>query len=388
MQSANLQEHLIVANIRAAQRRAGRNDPERARTLLAEVGLAGARDARPSTLSGGEAARAGLAVALANDPSLLLADEPTGELDADEQLVLDLLTGRARAGGAVCVVTHSDRVAGPPTGSCACRTGASSMDEDLVRAEDLSRGFTGTAACGPGRVGLDVHDRGRPKGGAGGPSGSGKSTLLLLIAGLDRPTSGTIEWPALGGPNELRPGPVASRSRGRACCRRSPSSRTWPCRSCSGRPRRNVRCRARGARPVRARGRGGKLPEEISGGQAQRAGLARAIVGEPRLVLADEPTGQLDHETAGRAMRDPRCARARAPRSWWRRTTQPSPAMTRAGGSRRRAASRGSRVVGLSWLAGLVRRRPGRLVGLAVAVAMAVLLTASLGAFFTASRAR
>ena len=66
----------------------------------------------PSTLSGGEAARAGLAVALANDPPLLLADEPTGEVDAvNEQLVLELLQQRAARGRGVLLVTHSTRAA-------------------------------------------------------------------------------------------------------------------------------------------------------------------------------------------------------------------------------------------------------------------------------------
>jgi putative ABC transport system ATP-binding protein len=113
LQAGNLLEHLsVLGNVELAQRVAGTHDTGRARALLAELDLETHEDARPSTLSGGEAARAGLAVALANDPSVLLADEPTGELDRlSEAAVLGLLTGLARAGGAVCVVTHSDHVA-------------------------------------------------------------------------------------------------------------------------------------------------------------------------------------------------------------------------------------------------------------------------------------
>ena len=113
MQAGNLLEHLsVLGNIELAQRVAGSHDQGRARALLAQLDLSGHEDAHPSTLSGGEAARAGLAVALANDPSVLLADEPTGELDRlNGSTVLELLTGIARAGGAVCVVTHSDHVA-------------------------------------------------------------------------------------------------------------------------------------------------------------------------------------------------------------------------------------------------------------------------------------
>jgi putative ABC transport system ATP-binding protein len=112
-QSANLLEHLTVGqNVVLAQRAAGRAAPGRAPALLEALGLAGRSGARPAELSGGEAARAGLAVALANDPPLLLADEPTGELDdANEARVLDLLEARTAAGGAVVVATHSQAVA-------------------------------------------------------------------------------------------------------------------------------------------------------------------------------------------------------------------------------------------------------------------------------------
>lgn len=112
-QSANLFEHLTLEqNLVLAQRLAGRPDPARRRELLAHLGLADRAGAAPSELSGGEAARAGLAVALANNPPILLADEPTGEVDATaEARVLALLRARAAAGGALVVVTHSRAVA-------------------------------------------------------------------------------------------------------------------------------------------------------------------------------------------------------------------------------------------------------------------------------------
>jgi len=114
-QSGNLLDHLSVgANVGAAQTLVREVDRATASvaSLLADVGLTERANARPATLSGGEAARAGLAVALANDPPLLLADEPTGEVDeANERLILDLLRHRAEAGRAVVIVTHSTRAA-------------------------------------------------------------------------------------------------------------------------------------------------------------------------------------------------------------------------------------------------------------------------------------
>ncbi len=113
-QTDNLLEHLDVdANLALAQRLAGSPSPDRRREVLERLGLGDRRRARPSQLSGGEAARAGLAVALINDPEVILADEPTGEVDSDtEASVLDLLRERARADRAVVVVTHSPSVAG------------------------------------------------------------------------------------------------------------------------------------------------------------------------------------------------------------------------------------------------------------------------------------
>jgi putative ABC transport system ATP-binding protein len=110
-QSGGLVEHLRVRdNVRMAARVRGvRADVD---ALLASVGLAARGRAWPSELSGGETARAGLAVALVGPPRVLLADEPTAEVSsAEEQILLALLRETGPASGATVVVTHSDIVA-------------------------------------------------------------------------------------------------------------------------------------------------------------------------------------------------------------------------------------------------------------------------------------
>ncbi|MER6011067.1 ABC transporter ATP-binding protein [Streptomyces bluensis] len=109
LQSRNLLPHLTVRdNIRLAQRAVRGRPAAAAGELLEQVGLGQRTHALPRQLSGGELARAGLAVALANSPAVLLADEPTGELDGEtEQLVLRMVRERAADGCAVLIVTHS-----------------------------------------------------------------------------------------------------------------------------------------------------------------------------------------------------------------------------------------------------------------------------------------
>jgi putative ABC transport system ATP-binding protein len=111
-QYGNLLDHLTtLGNVAFAQALLRpRRGPEPA-DLLRALGLASRAGAYPGELSGGETARAGLAVALANDPSVLIADEPTGELDSEsENRLLALLSARAASGKAVLVASHSDAV--------------------------------------------------------------------------------------------------------------------------------------------------------------------------------------------------------------------------------------------------------------------------------------
>ena len=86
-----------------------RRSPERARELLAQVELAGHMAKRPTAISGGQQQRVAIARALANDPPLVIADEPTGNLDSITAAgIIDLLAGLVTAGKTVILVTHDE----------------------------------------------------------------------------------------------------------------------------------------------------------------------------------------------------------------------------------------------------------------------------------------
>jgi putative ABC transport system ATP-binding protein len=97
---------LLYAGVRRAER------DERSRELLGQLGLAHRLDHRPAQLSGGERQRVAIARALVNDPRLILADEPTGNLDqATGREILDIFSQLNAEGRTLIVVTHSEEVA-------------------------------------------------------------------------------------------------------------------------------------------------------------------------------------------------------------------------------------------------------------------------------------
>lgn len=129
-----------------------------------------------------------------------------------------------------------------------------------------------------------------------GPSGSGKSTLLHLIAGLDEPTVGSVRWPSIGARDGLRPGPVAVVFQGPSLLAPLTVEQNVALPLVLE-GRRDHDARVSAGEALERLGLielAAKLPEELSGGQAQRVAVCRALAGRPRLILADEPTGQLD----------------------------------------------------------------------------------------------
>ena len=321
----------------------------RSTELLEQVGLGDRGEATPSRLSGGEQQRIAFASALAPRPALLLADEPTAELDerTAAELVTLLQALVRREGATAIVVTHdrlvermADRIVYVRDGrAIAVRDGPDADAEPIVDAsgwrapalpppapamervapaegaapavtvERLSRTYgTGDRAI---HAVKDL-DAAFASGGlhiVTGPSGSGKSTLLRLVAGLDRPTSGRVLTLGTDLATLDRQALATFRARDVAYCPQAP--RLVPFLSALENVELALAIRRAGdtaaARTDRARDALGQVgladlasasPETLSGGERVRVAIARAVAAGPRLLILDEPTAALDRASA------------------------------------------------------------------------------------------
>jgi ABC-type lipoprotein export system ATPase subunit len=357
----------LVDNIMLPQDFAGSFSPaisrERALELLDLVELSEHAYKLPAHISGGQKQRVAIARALVNDPPLVLADEPTGNLDTvTAETIFQLFQRLVDVGKTVVVVTHDNNLA-----SRFSRT-IHISDGEIVSAPENGSGNRNSAGAAPMEIhvpvehpGLGVtslqdgdtsNNNGKPAdalaqpaiilndvvktyvNAAGsftalkgislqmtygqfvsivGKSGSGKSTLLNVLTGIDHPTSGQV---VIGGQDLYRMS-ESKRAlwRGRNVgivfqffqllptltllentmlpmdyCNAFPSSE---------RPKRALEL----LKMVGLGDQAHKLPSMVSSGQQQSAAIARALATDPPIIVADEPTGNLDSRSAAAIIR-------------------------------------------------------------------------------------
>jgi ABC-type lipoprotein export system ATPase subunit len=389
----NAELPLLLAGVRPVA-----NRRRRTAYLLEFMGLAERANHLPATLSGGEQQRAGLVVALAHEPAVVLADEPTAEIDAEgaDQVVKALRAACAELGATVVMATHDlvaaskadlafrlidGRARGPAgraridssgritlPGAVASLLGptASELEVELEGDEVRIRrfqeaieyqpgGLTGRAVTAapsrpPAAMTSEHVTADAPAGaavrrvealllsceklhrtyglggtstvalrdvslqlgpgelvGIMGPSGSGKSTLLGIAGGFDPPDSGVVRWHGR---------PLAELSATEVARRRASefgvvfqSLGLFPALTArenvylpvliSGADPDSAAAAAEGwLRRFGLKDRAEHRLFELSLGQQQRVAVARALAPDPGIVLADEPTAEMDHEAA------------------------------------------------------------------------------------------
>lgn len=280
----------------------GNGDAAAVRGAFARLGLAGLETRYPHELSGGEAQRVLLALALVRRPRLLVADEPTAHLDRGTRATAVAVVRELAAQGAVLLATHERSLApelaartllphegafvsGLPPAAKWPGTAPVHPDAEPVLA---ARGVVVRRGARTILAGVDLEVRRGEWVALLGPSGAGKSTLARVLAGLEVPTSGTVVRPA----------------------RRSAVQILFQEARASLTPRRRISALV--AEVARAGFAGGPVAAElgldaatlarsretISGGEARRVALLRALAAEPEVLILDEPTASLDAAAA------------------------------------------------------------------------------------------
>jgi putative ABC transport system ATP-binding protein len=177
------------------------------------------------------------------------------------------------------------------------------MAEPFIRVAGLRKSFVMGRETVHALAGVDLEVEAKTFSAVVGPSGSGKSTLLYLLGGLDRPTAGsiTVAGQAI---DQLDENALAVYRRQTVgfifqsfnliASMTALENVAFPMRFARIGRRRRLERAAALLRQVGLENRAYHRPTELSGGQQQRVAIARALVNDPRLILADEPTGNLD----------------------------------------------------------------------------------------------
>ena len=333
---------------------------ERALELLELVGIAEHAHKLPAQISGGQKQRVAIARALVNDPLLIVADEPTGNLDSvTAETIFQIFERLAGRGKTIVMVTHDESLAsrfsrrleisdgrlGAPSGNGANGHSRRALAEDpaeharraqsrgpegeapstvsfpgepaksrththpAIVLKDVSKVFEGAAGTFTALRSVDLQlDYGQFIS-VVGKSGSGKSTLLNMITGIDHPTSGEVivDDRRIYEMNESQRAQWRGRTLGivfqffQLLPTLSLLENTMlPMDFCdmypfAERPERAMEL----LRRVGLERQAHQLPTSVSSGQQQSAAIARALATDPSILLADEPTGNLDSRSAG-----------------------------------------------------------------------------------------
>jgi putative ABC transport system ATP-binding protein len=180
------------------------------------------------------------------------------------------------------------------------------MSEPFVRITGLRKSFVMGRETVHALAGVDVTVEPRTFTAVVGPSGSGKSTLLYLLGGLDRPTSGSIvvNGQAIDTLDENDLAVYRRRTVGfifqsfnLISSMTAVENVAFPMRFARIPGRERIQRALALLKQVGLENRAYHKPTELSGGQQQRVAIARALVNDPRLILADEPTGNLDTQS-------------------------------------------------------------------------------------------
>lgn len=179
-----------------------------------------------------------------------------------------------------------------------------------LRLRQVSKSFASAAGPVPVLLGADLDMAPGDAAVLTGPSGSGKSTLLHLLGALEKPDSGSIDLDGAD-PSALGADALADFRNSKigfvfqdhhllpqCTVLENVLSPAWAARRAPGEARALEARAAELVGRVGLAGRSGHLPSALSGGERQRAAVARALLLRPRLVLADEPTGNLDKASA------------------------------------------------------------------------------------------